>query len=211
MYSAGIFGRHNLTSIDGSRAEMLLKTLANEVFLQHVQCWWNCLSLHLWCWRECLVCERDFMRNKTRDELDVYPSSWSVDGRQGAVFMVLLMWHLSDRLDSKKTRHFDPMYKCKCWPTVYKDAPTINQHWSKVSSSKHGTLPMCYFNAGPASQTMGQHWPNTRSMSRVCWGADLFTNLATRHVPANCRFSPNVGLMLVERRSRWPNVNTTLG
>ena len=38
---------------------------------------------------------------------------------------------------------------------------------------KHGTLMWCCFNAGPASQTLAQHWNNIGSTSRVyrdMWG-----------------------------------------
>ena len=36
--------------------------------------------------------------------------------------------------------------------------------------SKHVTLPLCCFNVGPALLTMVQHWTNTCSMYRLCWG-----------------------------------------
>ena len=36
-------------------------------------------------------------------------------------------------------------------------------------SSKHGALTMCWFNVGPPSATLGQHWTNTWSMPRDCW------------------------------------------
>ena len=53
------------------------------------------------------------------------------------------------------------------------------------SPSKHGTLMMCWFNVGTSSATMGQHWTNTSSMSRVCWENTAVrdgthTNLDTR-------------------------------
>ena len=34
---------------------------------------------------------------------------------------------------------------------------------------KHETLTQCCFNVGPAAPTMGQHWNNIGSTSRVCW------------------------------------------
>ena len=38
-----------------------------------------------------------------------------------------------------------------------------------VSSSKHDTCSLCCFNAGPASQTVDQHWNNTDFTSCSCW------------------------------------------
>ena len=35
--------------------------------------------------------------------------------------------------------------------------------------SKHETLSHCWFNVGPPSTTLAQHWTNNDSMSRVCW------------------------------------------
>ena len=48
--------------------------------------------------------------------------------------------------------------------------------------SKDGTLTMCWFNVGPPSATLGQHWTNTPCLlgCHIAWN----TNLAnTRHDP----------------------------
>ena len=37
--------------------------------------------------------------------------------------------------------------------------------------SKHGTMTLCWFNVGPSSATLDQHWTNTGSLSRICWDA----------------------------------------
>ena len=36
--------------------------------------------------------------------------------------------------------------------------------------SKHGTLNQCWFNAGPTSATLGQHWSSIGLTSPVSWG-----------------------------------------
>ena len=43
------------------------------------------------------------------------------------------------------------------------------KHGSGALSSEHETLFQCCFNAGPASQTLVQHWSNTGPTSRVLW------------------------------------------
>ena len=35
--------------------------------------------------------------------------------------------------------------------------------------SKHETLTQCWFNVGPPSARLSQHWTNIGSMYRVCW------------------------------------------
>ena len=78
-------------------------------------------------------------------------------------------------------------------------------------SFKHVTLPLCCFNVGPASLTMGQHLTNTCSISRLCWGP--FPEWVTawdNAVPANTRQWINAGLMLAQRLRRWPNISPAL-
>ena len=41
----------------------------------------------------------------------------------------------------------------------------------EIFSSQRGTLNRCWFNAGPASQTMSQHKTNIGPRYRVCWVA----------------------------------------
>ena len=74
---------------------------------------------------------------------------------------------------SQQTRYFYPIL-VKCWSTVCGAGPTLQHHWviqRNVSAlsiqmeklyglsilSKHETLNQCWFNVGPASQTVGQH------------------------------------------------------
>ena len=40
--------------------------------------------------------------------------------------------------------------------------------------SRHGTLNQCWFNVGPASQTMAQQDANIVSTSRACWELPLY-------------------------------------
>ena len=58
---------------------------------------------------------------------------------------------------------------CIAQPEMGGDRPWVFELSGERLSSKHGTLPMCWFNVGPASQTVGQHWTDTWSMFRVCW------------------------------------------
>ena len=51
--------------------------------------------------------------------------------------------------------------------------------------SIHDTLPMCWFNVGPLSATLAQHWTNTWAMSRVYW-------VTRRTFPANKKCQPTV-------------------
>ena len=56
----------------------------------------------------------------------------------------------------------------ECWASIPEGGRTFNKHyvayhitweydWEELSPSKHPTLNQCWFNVGPASQTMGQH------------------------------------------------------
>ena len=70
--------------------------------------------------------------------------------------------------------------------------------------SKHEKLNQHWVYVGPASQTMGLHWPNpeTGSTSRVCW---------EEPAKANTWRWIKTGLMLGERRRRWTNNEPTTG
>ena len=46
---------------------------------------------------------------------------------------------------------------------------SVAQWQVKLPPSKHDTLKQCWFNVGPASQTVGQHLTNIVSMRRVFW------------------------------------------
>ena len=48
-------------------------------------------------------------------------------------------------------------------------------------SSKHATLSHWWFNIGPASLTVDQHWTNNGSMPRVCWELKLCLNDAIQN------------------------------
>ena len=52
--------------------------------------------------------------------------------------------------------------------------------------------PQCWFNAGPSSATLAQHWSRIGSTSRVCWG------------------DSNDGLILGQCRRRWANIKPEL-
>ena len=42
-------------------------------------------------------------------------------------------------------------------------------HYDEPQPCKHEAFTQCYFNVGPESKTMGQHWNSTGWMSRACW------------------------------------------
>ena len=62
--------------------------------------------------------------------------------------------------------------------------------------SKHYTLNQCWFNAGPASQTLDQHQNNIGSTS--CY--------VGRPVSVNTKRLLNVVIMLGQHRRRWTNI-----
>ena len=63
--------------------------------------------------------------------------------------------------------------------------PAFTRHWCRLviamsskhhqsscyctQPSKHEALNQCWFNVGPASQTVGQQWPSIGSIYCVCW------------------------------------------
>ena len=59
----------------------------------------------------------------------------------------------------------DWMYHTPCykWRTILMWSP------QPALPSKTVTLNQCCFNVGPTSKTVGQHWKNIGSISRVCW------------------------------------------
>ena len=112
----------------------------------------------------------------------------------------------------------------QCWASVADDGSTLNQHMVNV---KYGTLPMCWYNVGPASHTVGQHWwscpmlgmmvrwlrwhctPDTGFEIRalVVWGRAR--HLSVTEAPHNTDFHTWMGkkhfLFLSNRRDREPN------
>ena len=71
---------------------------------------------------------------------------------------------------------------------VFRDSFWLKDKFTGLISSKQDTLTQCYFNAGPASATLIEHWNNIGSMYRVCWVNSLSTNMT--HI-------------------RWPDVGST--
>ena len=79
----------------------------------------------------------------------------------------------------------------QCWVNechVGDGGPTFTQHWVNT----------CWANVGPLTTTLVQHPPNIETTPRVCG------------VPANTRHWDSVGLLLVHRLRRWPNIKPTL-
>ena len=75
----------------------------------------------------------------------------------------------SDRLAQDKTRLQQP-WRRQHTEHIRHQVP--KSRWASSQAPKpikHETLNRCWCNVGPASQTMGQHYPNTGSTSRVCW------------------------------------------
>ena len=72
--------------------------------------------------------------------------------------------------------------------------------------------PECCFNAGPASQTVGQHWHNIARTPRVLLGASSKKILAVHdsNHPTNKRRWSKVGLMLARHLRQRPKIKPTL-
>ena len=71
-----------------------------------------------------------------------------------------------------------------CWSPpscTRRQQPGHNPH-----PSKHGTLTQCWFNVGPASQTLVQQWTSIGSMSRAHWDAPS-TNDLSKLIKCNIR------------------------
>ena len=65
-----------------------------------------------------------------------------------------------------------------------------------------------WLNAWPMLDTLGHHWYNVGSMDviyRWTWHCKLPDCLV------GARYRPNAGLMLDQRRRRWPNIEPALG
>ena len=102
--------------------------------------------------------------------------------------------------------------------------------------SRHERLSHCWFNVGPPSTTLAQHWTSNGSISLVCWDPTrcllekwavtfvclytavpfLHTDRTTCGVPGKVHCRPErrssyVDLMLSQRRRRWDNIKTTWG
>ena len=69
---------------------------------------------------------------------------------------------------------------------------------------KHYTLTQWCFNVGPASQTVGKHWPIIGSTYRVCSVAAP-NSMTTQQTREFYRIWP-----LVHRSRRWPNIKSIL-
>ena len=67
---------------------------------------------------------------------------------------------------------------------------------------KHQTLKQCCFNAGPASQTVGQHWANIVLSYCVSDSALRMTSGIFQRL--------NVDLVLGQRRRRWANTKPAM-
>ena len=59
----------------------------------------------------------------------------------------------------------------------------------KLYPSKHETELQCSTNVGPPSMTLGQHWPNIGSMSRVC---RILAVSGKSHYHINGKFGSNL-------------------
>ena len=86
---------------------------------------------------------------------------------------------------------------------------------TRVTRKRHSeeeTLTHCWFNVGPASQTVGQHWTNNGSKYSVLPVSNDKRQMYLNYlIPTNRRHSPNVGLLLSQHRRRWPGANPILG
>ena len=92
------------------------------------------------------------------------------------------------------------------------ESDNIRDKWHWIPnhlSSKHQALSHCWFNVGPASQTLDQHWTNNGSMPRVC------RDTLTHPWPINTGLSP-IHVLLKARDSQphtpwYCNTNSMLG
>ena len=85
-----------------------------------------------------------------------------------------------------------------CYGVLHPATPSGPHPWSCLCqvSSKHGMLPQCLNNVGPALQTVAQRYSDMGSTSRDLRGSSI------RNIRANTRQSPSVAAMLI--RSRRP-------
>ena len=70
-------------------------------------------------------------------------------------------------------------------------------------SSKYKTFTHCCVGVESLSVMLAQHQPNIELIWRVCWMLLIYCSWIV-DVPSNMRCSPNVGLLLGQRRRRWP-------
>ena len=59
---------------------------------------------------------------------------------------------------------------------------------------------MCWFNAGPSSATLAQHWTNTWTMSRVCWDSVPY------HTPYLIRWDISADPLLVYPHTKTDSI-----
>ena len=97
--------------------------------------------------------------------------------------------------------HLRLLMPCNNHPTQ-SSTPTLNQCW--CVPIRHETLTQCCFNVGPSSATLAHHLNNTGSTSRIFQTAVVITSTA------NARCWTDAGLMLGQRRRRWPSIKPTL-
>ena len=65
------------------------------------------------------------------------------------------------------------------------------------------TFTHCCVGVESLSVMLAKHQPNIELIRRVCWMLLIYCSWIV-DVPSNMRSSPNVGLLLGQRRRRWP-------
>ena len=86
------------------------------------------------------------------------------------LYVLFTYIHISHIIIRIRTRQKKPD-KCLCRCShihehVYKHKYVYSD---RTMPSEHETLSHCWFNVGPPSTTLAQHWTNNGSKSRVCW------------------------------------------
>ena len=104
--------------------------------------------------------------------------------------------------------------------TIYRRKSLVSMYCGPIMiihvSSKHEMFTQCWFNVGPASQTVGQHWANIRWTSLVRWARlHVYINdesLSSFHqydtVNLHCLNSGPAALTLGQH---WTNVDSECG
>ena len=98
------------------------------------------------------------------------------------------------------------VFKKSCGREVFSlPRPTtiFKRHFFKIRQTALTPYHQCCFNAGPASQTVAQHW-NNWVVIEVCHcnrGHEIRCNVTQWTL----RHTSNVGFMLNQRLWRWPN------
>ena len=89
------------------------------------------------------------------------------------------------------------------------------RHWPSIKQAyplKHETLNHCWFDVGPPFTTLAQYKANIGPMSRgsMHHNGRVSEGIYLVWSAPNTRRGPNVGVMLGQRRRRWPNITPTL-